>query len=152
MCAGVCFIARSCLFTPGSNTQAPEKVNFERAALRAARAREQEKLESERAEAAAAAAQEQQQRDIGLGHPSNSDATFISQRNDGDETIIRGAGTQATRSRGAAVSARGRAVSGASGKTAAQKKKDALIKFAQPIIMTLPIEFREKQVGQPRRR
>ena len=146
------FITRSLLFTPASNIQAPEEINFERAAIRAARAREQEKLEAERVEAAAAAAQEQQQRDIGLGHPSNSDATFVSQRNDGDETIIRGGGTHATRGRGGAVSARGRALSGATGKTATQKKKDALIKFAQPIIMMLPIEFREKQVGQPRRR
>lgn len=147
MCAGVGFVALSCLFTPASGPQAPEKVNFARAAIRATRAREQEKLESERAEAATAAIQEQQQRDIGLGHPSNSDATFVSQRNDGDETIVRSLGAHVARGRGGAVSARGRAVSGATGKTAAQKKKDALIKFAQPIIMALPIEFREKQVG-----
>jgi hypothetical protein len=32
------------------------------------------------------------------------------------------------------------------GKTAAQRKKEANIKFATPIISTLPLEYREKQV------
>lgn len=32
------------------------------------------------------------------------------------------------------------------GKSAAQKKKEAMIKFAQPIIATLPIQYREQQV------
>ena len=37
--------------------------------------------------------------------------------------------------------------SGAS-KTPAQRKKEALIKFAQPIVATLPIQYREQQVFQ----
>lgn len=87
----------------------------------------------------------------GQSHPhdnndDNIDQTFITLSGDND---VRSRGSRI--GRGAPPTARGGSSRGGGGrgggKTAAQKKKEQLIKFAGPIIQTMPIEFREKQVS-----
>lgn len=127
--------------------QAPHQLNFQLAqtkAVRRAQREEEARLQAEReaqeeedrrreAETEEAASEQGQPTGPGM------DVTLLSMGGDGET----GAGG---RKSGLPAKSRGiPTVRG--GKTAAQRKKDANIKFAAPIISTLPLEYREKQVS-----
>lgn len=127
-------------------TQAPEALNFRHAQVRAERKAQQEQEARLQAEQEAREAEERQRQleaeeatsESGQ-HGGASDATFFSMRGDADYAPGRKTGLT-SKSKGIPV-ARG-------GKTAAQRKKESNIKFAAPIISTLPLEYREKQVSE----
>jgi hypothetical protein len=117
-------------------------VNFEHAKTRANREAEQTELEQQIAE-------EEASRQQGPSSPTPSSSTH----NRNDMTFMAsspGFDDGAPATRGGATGRGGKQPGGARApatKSAAQKKKEALVKFAQPIISTLPIQFREQQVS-----
>lgn len=131
--------------TACSLQQAPTMRNFTYNRERQARIDLQAQAEAEAAEEAARQAEEirreQQEADERNNANTVADDTFATQLGNHDIPPSTMRGGPVTRGRG-----RGRAVA-SSTKSASQKQKDQLIKFAQPIIATMPIDFREKQVG-----
>lgn len=127
--------------------EAPTKRNFGHAEERAAR-HLQRKAEQEADAAARLAAEEDERTSNAPSSPSGSasgrgDETFDTQRGGPTARQRGGGGTGTARGRGRG---RGGAAAGtASARTAQQKKKEAAIRFAAPIIATLPLQFREQQ-------
>ncbi|KAK9896433.1 hypothetical protein P389DRAFT_180216 [Cystobasidium minutum MCA 4210] len=121
--------------------EAPTLRNFTLDKERQARLAKQAEEEEEQAEAARQAEETRREQEEEMERQSNAhpDDTFVTQAG-GNEGPPPPRGGTTARGRG-----RGRAVASGGGKTAAHKQKDQLIKFAQPIISTMPIDFREKQ-------
>jgi hypothetical protein len=138
----------ACVHSPPARTypQAPTIRNFAR------NAEKSERLHREAAEAQAAeeasqqANMEQEERERIEGQhagSSTADDTFVTQPGDND---MRG-GRDTTRAKGTARGRGGSMAGSRPGKSTSTKKKEQMIKFAQPIIDTMPIDFREKQVS-----